>query len=171
MFWFSSLHTHARTVHPSPTEVHQAKDFALTNEMWAQSPLSRRLKSWCGVYHVPFLPVTHWSRCRAGSLDPWIIKMVGDPCPHTPIPKYEQEGNFCCTSVDTPAQLSGPDTHRNKKKYLEKYIPNCNLDVTLRKRDRMGDRKDRERVAGELFGVSLYILGNYINFHKHIYCF
>ena len=158
MFWFS-LHTHGRTVHPSPTEIHQAKDFALTNETWAQSPPSRRLKSWRGIYHVPFLLVTHWSRCRAGSLDPWIIKMVADACPHTPTPKCEQEGNFCCTSVDTPAQLSGPDTHRNKKKCLEKYIPNCNLDVTLRKRDRMGDRKGREWGGGcweALWGFTLY---------------
>lgn len=161
MFWFSSLHTHGRTVHPSPTEVHQAKDFALTNEMWAQSPPSRRLKSWCGIYHVPFLSVTHWSRCWARSLGLWIIKMAGDACPHTPgkphqTPKYEQEANFCCTSVDTPAQLSGPDTHRNKKKYLEQYIPNCILDVTLRKRDRIGDRKGREWVRGALWGFTLY---------------
>ena len=98
--------------------------------------------------------------------------MAGDPCPYTPTkphrtPKHEQEGNFCCTSVDSPAQLSGPDTQRNMKKYLERCIPNYNLDITLRRRDRMGDTR-AGNVGGEHLGVLLYILGNYISFHKYI---
>ena len=60
------------------------------------------------------------------------------------------------TSVDSPAQLSGPDTQRNMKKYLERCIPNYNLDITLRRRDRMGDTKGRECGWGALGGFTLY---------------
>lgn len=98
--------------------------------------------------------------------------MAGDACPHTPskphqTPKYEQEANFCCTSIDTPAQLSGvsiecvsiPDTHRNKKKYLEKYIPNCILDVTLRKRDRIETERAGNGWGGGTVGFYFIYLG------------